>query len=331
MDLTTTYLGRTLPHPFMPGASPLADEIDTVRRLEDAGAAAIVLRSLFEEQITREQMAAVFQQEVHGESFAEAMSFFPNPDAFVLGPEEYLRHLSRVKESVGIPVFASLNGTTAGGWLDYARQMEQAGADALELNVFHIPTELEIPGATLEHETLAMVREVKKGLRIPVAVKLSPFFTAFAHFARELDLAGADGLVLFNRFYEPDINVVDLEVRRELHLSSPSELSLRLRWLAILSGRVKASLAVTGGVHTALDAVKSIMAGAHAVQMVSALIQNGPGHLRQVMDDLATWMEENEWSSLSEMRGNMSLLRVPDPKMYERANYMWMLQGWESP
>jgi dihydroorotate dehydrogenase (fumarate) len=329
MDLTTTYLGRTLPHPFMPGASPLADDLDTVRRLEDAGAAAIVLRSLFEEQITREQMAAVFQQEAHGESFAEAMSFFPNPDSFVLGPEEYLRHLHRVKESVGVPVFASLNGTTAGGWLEYAKQMEQAGADALELNIFHIPTELEIPGAALERETLTMVREVKQGLRIPVAVKLSPFFTAFAHFARELDLVGADGLILFNRFYEPDINVVDLEVRRELHLSSPSELSLRLRWLAILSGRLKASLAVTGGVHTALDAVKSIMAGAHVVQMVSALIQYGPGQLRKTLDDLAAWMEENEWESLSDMRGNMGLLRVPDPKMYERANYMWMLQGWD--
>jgi dihydroorotate dehydrogenase (fumarate) len=328
MDLTTTYLGRTLPHPFMPGASPLADELDTVRRLEDAGAAAIVLRSLFEEQITREQMAAVLHQEAHDESFAEAMSFFPNPDAFVLGPEEYLKHLQRVKETVGLPVFASLNGTTSGGWLEYARLMEQAGADGLELNVFHVPTDLEIPGTTLERETLAMVREVKQGLRIPVAVKLSPFFTAFAHFAHELDEAGADGLILFNRFYEPDINTVDLEVRRELHLSDSTELGLRLRWLAILSGRIKASLAVTGGVHTPLDAVKSIMAGAHAVQMVSALIVNGPIRLQEIVDGVATWMEENEWSSLSEMRGNMSLQRVPDPRMYERANYMWMLQGW---
>ena len=329
MDLTTTYLGRTLPHPFMPGASPLADDLDTVRRLEDAGAAAIVLRSLFEEQITREQIAAFVHQEQHGESFAEAMSFFPNPDSFVLGPEEYLKHLRRVKESVGLPVFASLNGTTTGGWLEYARLMEEAGADALELNVFHIPTDLEIPGATLERETVAMVREVKQGLRIPVAVKLSPFFTCFAHFARELDQAGADGLLLFNRFYEPDINTVDLEVTRELHLSDSTELPLRLRWLAILSGRIRPSLAVTGGVHTPLDAVKAIMAGAHAIQLVSALLVNGPVRLQEILDGVAAWMEENEWGSISEMCGNMSLHRVPDPRMYERATYMWMLQGWD--
>lgn len=329
MDLTTTYLGRTLPHPVMPGASPLADDIDSARRLEDAGAAALVLRSLFEEQIAREQMAAFVHQEQHGESFGEAMSFFPDPESFVLGPEEYLRHLRRVKEAVGIPVFASLNGTTSGGWLEYARSMEQAGADALEMNIFHIPTNLEIPGATLERETLAMVREVKQGLGIPVAVKLAPFFTAFAHFARQLDEAGADGLVLFNRFYEPDINAVDLEVTRELHLSDSSELPLRLRWLAILSGRIKASLAVTGGVHTPLDVVKSIMAGAHAVQMVSELLMKGPHRLQEILDGVAEWMEEHEWNSIAEMRGNMSLLRVPDPSMYERANYMWMLQGWD--
>jgi len=329
MDLTTPYLGRTLPNPFLPGASPLSDEIDTIRRLEDAGAGAIVLRSLFEEQITREGLATIAHLERHGESFAEATSFFPNPDSFILGPEEYLGHLRKVKESVGIPVFASLNGTTAGGWLEYARLMEQAGADALELNVYHVATNPGLSGTALEQEILAMVRQVKQDLSIAVAVKLSPFFTSFAHFAKSLDEAGADGLVLFNRFYEPDLDVQELEVTRALHLSDSSELLLRLRWMAILSGRVKASLAVTGGVHTALDAVKSIMAGAHVVQMVSALILNGPSHLRKVLDDLAAWMEENEWSSLAEMRGNMSLLRVPDPKVYERGNYMLMLQGRE--
>ena len=328
MDLTTTYLGRTLPHPFMPGASPLSDDLDMIRRLEDAGAAAIVLRSLFEEQITRDQMSVLFHQETHDESFAEATSFFPSPDDFVLGPEEYLRHLSHVKRSVGIPVIASLNGTSAGGWLEYAGLMEQAGADALEMNIFHLPTDPEIPAGAIEREIVAMVTEVKKGLRIPVAVKLSPFFTAFAHFAGELDKAGADGLILFNRFYEPDIQIEELEVMRELHLSTSSELPLRLRWLALLSDRVKASLAVTGGVHSARDAVKSIMAGAHAVQMVSALIQNGPSHLRDVLDGVQAWMEENEWSSLAEMRGNMGWLRVPDPKRYERANYLAILQGW---
>ena len=330
MDLTTRYLGLTLPHPLMPGASPLADELDGVRRLEDAGAAAIVLRSLFEEQITREQLACFVHQDRHGESFAEAMSYFPSPEAFVLGPEEYLDHLRRVREAVSLPVIASLNGTTPGGWLDCARLMEQAGADALELNVYHVATDPELSGAAVERQTIEMVREVKRGLRIPVAVKLSPFFASFAHLARELDAAGADGLVLFNRFYQPDIDVQELSVSPILHLSDPSELLLRLRWIAVLAGRVQASLAATGGVHSGLDVVKATMAGAHAVQMVSALLARGPEHLASVRQELVRWMEENEWGSLAEMRGNMSLLRVPDPQVYERANYMLMLQSWRS-
>jgi dihydroorotate dehydrogenase (fumarate) len=330
MDLTTTYLGLTLPHPLIPGASPLADDLDTVKRLEDAGAAAIVLRSLFEEQITREQIAEFIHQDPHGESFAEAMSYFPSPEAFVLGPDEYLGHLGRVKAAVGVPVIASLNGTTPGGWLRYARLMQQAGADALELNVYHIATDPETSGAEIESQTVEMVREVKRGLAIPLAVKLSPFFASFAHVARGLDAAGADGLVLFNRFYQPDIDVRELTVSHTLHLSDSSELRLRLRWMAILAGRLRASLAVTGGVHTAEDVVKSVMAGAHAVQMVSAILRRGPEHLRTVRSDLVAWMEENEWGSLAEMRGNMSLQRVPDPKVYERANYMLMLQGWDS-
>jgi dihydroorotate dehydrogenase (fumarate) len=330
MDLTTTYLGLTLPHPLIPGASPLADDLDTVKRLEDAGAAAIVLRSLFEEQITREQIAEFIHQDPHGESFAEAMSYFPSPEAFVLGPDEYLGHLGRVKAAVGVPVIGSLNGTTPGGWLQYARLMQQAGADALELNVYHIATDPETSGAEIESQTVEMVREVKRGLAIPLAVKLSPFFASFAHVARGLDAAGADGLVLFNRFYQPDIDVRELTVSHTLHLSDSSELRLRLRWMAILAGRLRASLAVTGGVHTAEDVVKSVMAGAHAVQMVSAILRRGPEHLRTVRSDLVAWMEENEWGSLAEMRGNMSLQRVPDPKVYERANYMLMLQGWDS-
>ena len=329
MDLTTSYLGLTLPHPLVPGASPLADDLDMVRRLEDAGAAAIVLRSLFEEQITREQISAFIHLDRHGESFAEAMSYFPSPEAFALGPEEYLDHLRRVKAAVGVPVIASLNGTTPGGWLEHARLMELAGADALELNVYHVATDPEVSGAEIERQTVEMVREVKRGLGIPVAVKLSPFFASFAHLARALDAAGADGLVLFNRFYQPDIDVKELTVTRTLNLSDSSELLLRLRWMAILSGRVRASLAVTGGVHTALDVVKSVMAGAHVAQMVSALLERGPEQLRTVLQDVQAWMEKNEWDSLAEMRGNMSLLRVPDPKVYERANYMLMLQGWE--
>jgi dihydroorotate dehydrogenase (fumarate) len=247
----------------------------------------------------------------------------------VLGPDEYLNHVQRVKQAVRIPVIGSLNGMTPGGWLSYARLIEQAGADALELNVYHAPTDFETSGSEVERQTVEMVRQVKHGLKIPLAVKLSPYFTAFAHFARRLDGAGADGLVLFNRYYDPDIDVQELNVVRTLQLSDSFELPLRLRGIAALAGRIKASLAVTGGVHTALDVVKSTMAGAHITQMVSALLKNGPGHLRKVRADLEGWMEENEWSSLNAMRGNMSQERIPNPQIYERANYMLMLQTWE--
>lgn len=329
MDLSTTYLGLSLPHPLVAGASPLSDEIDTVRQLEDAGVAAIVLRSLFEEQVVREQMADLLYQNGNAESFAEATSYFPSPELFVLGPDEYLNHLRRVKEAVRIPVIASLNGCTPGGWLSYGQLMEQGGADALELNVYHAALDPEKSGADIERETTVMVREVKRSVKIPVAVKLSPFFTSFAHFGLQLDREGADGLVLFNRFYEADIDVVDLHVTRALHLSDSSELLLRLRGIAALAPRVKGSLAVTGGVHTALDVVKSTMAGAHVTQMVSALLKHGPGYLRKVRAGLEQWMEENEWSSLKEMRGNMGVDKVPNPEAYERANYMMMLQSWE--
>jgi dihydroorotate dehydrogenase (fumarate) len=329
MDLSTTYLGMSLPHPMVAGASPLSDEMDTVRRLEDAGSAAIILRSLFEEQIVREQMAEMRYQDGAAESFAEAASYFPSPELFVLGPDEYLNHLRRVKEAVRIPVIASLNGSTPGGWLSYGRLMEQGGADALELNVYHAALDPEKSGVEIERETVVMVREVKRTVKIPVAVKLSPFFTSFAHLALQLDREGADGLVLFNRFYESDIDVRELEVTRTLHLSDSSELLLRLRGIAALAPRVKGSLAVTGGVHTALDVVKSTMAGAHVTQMVSALLKNGPGYLREVRRDLEEWMEENEWPSLTEMRGNMGVDKVPNPKAYERANYMMLLQSWE--
>ena len=329
MDLSTNYLGVRLPHPLVPGASPLSDDLDTVKQLEDEGASAIVLRSLFEEQINREQQATHDHWGSHDNAFAEAVTFFPSSDSFVLGPDEYLNHVQRVKQAVRIPVIGSLNGMTPGGWLSYARLIEQAGADALELNVYHAPTDFETSGGEVERQIVDMVRQVKQGLKIPVAVKLSPFFTAFAHFARQLDGVGADGLVLFNRYYDPDIDVQELNVLRTLQLSDSSELPLRLRGIAALAGRVKASLAVTGGVHTALDVVKSTMAGAHITQMVSALLQNGPGHLRKVRADLEAWMEENEWSSLNEMRGNMSQERIPNPQIYERANYMLMLQSWE--
>lgn len=328
MDLTTTYLGLTLPHPLVAGASPLADDLDGVRRLEDCGASAIVLRSLFEEQIRREQVTEYFNLDSHDESSAEAGSYFPSPHAFALGPYQYLEHLRRVKEAVSVPVIASLNGSTPGGWIEYARLMAEAGADAVELNLYRISTDPETKSDWIEHQAIETVRNVKKAVTIPIAVKLSPFYTAFAHLAREIDRAGADGLVLFNRFYQPDIDPAELVATRTLHLSDSSELLLRLHWLAILSGRVRASLAATGGVHTALDVVKATMAGAHVTQMVSALLKHGPAHLRTVLDGLVAWLHEHEWDSLSLMRGNMNLTRVPDPDAYERANYMLMLQGW---
>jgi dihydroorotate dehydrogenase (fumarate) len=328
MDLSTRYLGFHLKSPFVPGASPLVDEIDTVRRLEDAGAAAIVMHSLFEEQITTEQMATFKATETHADSFAEARSFLPSPDQFHLGPEEYLEHLRKVKAAVSVPVIASLNGTTLGGWLEYALLMEKAGADALELNVYSLATDPESSGKALEDRTLEMVRVVKEKLKIPVAVKLSPFYSSLAHFASELDAAGADGLVVFNRFYQPDVDIESLDVSRSLHLSHSNELPLRLRWLAILSPRVKASLAVTGGVHTAVDAIKAIMTGAHVVQTVSALLQRGPQYLKSLVDETKAWLEQHEYESIEQMRGSMNLASCPDAGAFERANYMLMLQSW---
>lgn len=329
MDLSTTYLGFELPHPFMPGASPLVDDMDTVRRLEDAGAAAIVMHSLFEEQIVGEQVATHAYLQQPAESFAEALSYLPEPDDFALGPEEYLAQLQRIRAAVGIPVIASLNGTTLGGWLEYAGLMEQAGASALELNLYQLATDLNESSQALEQRSLEMVRAVSEAVRIPVAVKLSPYYTALAHLARQLDDAGAGALVLFNRFYQPDIDVEELAVDRSLRLSDSSELPLRLRWLAILSGRVKASLAVTGGVHTGVDAVKAIMAGAHAVQLVSALLKNGPEYLAVLRRETESWLEEHEYASLRQMQGSMNLSRSPNPKAFERANYIYILQSWE--
>jgi dihydroorotate dehydrogenase (fumarate) len=326
VNLSTTYLGIRLPHPLMVGSGPLTDDLDTVKKLEDEGASALVLRALYEEEITGEQMAAFFATESHEESFAEATSYAPEPES-ALGPEEYLEHLRRVKAAVGIPVVASLNGTTPGGWISYASLMEQAGADALELDLYHAASDPTTSGAEVERQMLATVREVKRGIRIPVAVKLAPLFTAFGHFARELDQSGVDGLVLFTRFHNVDIDVVELEVVRSFPLSDSSDLALRLRGVAALAGRVKASLAISGGVHTGLDVVKATMAGAHATQMVSALLRNGPRHLGVVRADLEAWMEENEWSSLEEMRGNMGFSRIPDPAAYERANFRMMRNG----
>lgn len=327
-DLATTYLGLPLAHPLVVGASPLVDDLDTVRRLEDSRAAAIVMHSLFEEQLAAEQLATAAAFELSAESFAEARSFLPERDDFALGPEEYLDQLRRIKEAVRIPVIASLNGVTPGGWLSHARELEQAGADAIELNVYRLAADPFETGTEIETRIVQMAAAIKADVSIPVAVKLSPFHTALAHFAYQLESAGVDGLVLFNRFYQPDLDIETLEVERRLHLSTSEELPLRLRWLAILSGSLRLSLTASGGVHTSRDAVKAIMAGAHTVQMVSALLKHGPDYLRLVYDELAGWMDEHGYASVREMRGTMNLAKCPDPSAYERANYVRMLQGW---
>lgn len=328
MDLSTKYLGLDLPHPFMPGASPMVEDMDTVRRLEDGGAAAIVMNSLFEEQIVHEQVATAASLDGPADSFAEALSYFPEPDSFVLGPDEYLEQLRRIREAVSVPVIGSLNGTTKGRWLDYAEQIEQAGAHALELNVYQLATDPEESGADLERRTIEVVAEVRQRIGIPIAVKLSPFYSALANFAKQLVAAGADGLVIFNRFYQADIDVDELEVERTLHLSDSSELLLRLRWLAVLSASVETSLAVTGGVHSGLDGVKAVMTGAHAVQLVSALFRRGPEYLAGIRQRVEEWLIEHEYESLDQMRGSMNLARSPNPAAFERANYMHILQGW---
>ncbi len=329
MDLSTRYLGFNLPHPFMPGASPLADNLDSIRRLEDAGASAIVMRSLFEEQLIAEGLATHSSMDGPAESFAEALSYLPTPDEFVLGPDEYLEHLRKVKQAVRIPVIASLNGATLGGWMDYAKQIQQAGADALELNIYFVATDMNEPGEEVVKRTVDMVAAIKKTVTIPVAVKLSPFYSSLANVARQLDAVKVDGMVLFNRFYQPDIDVENLEVQECLTLSHSGALLMRLRWLAILSGRVKADLAVTGGVHTCLDAIKSIMCGASAVQMVSAILANGISHLTRIREEVSQWLDEHEYDSLKQMQGSMSLLKCPNPKAFERANYMHILQSWQ--
>lgn len=329
MNLATEYLGFALPHPFMVGASPMVDDLSMVRRLEDAGAAAIVMRSLYEEQLTGEQMATMHFLESPANSFAEAATYLPQPRDFALGPDEYLNQLRKVREAVSIPVIGSLNGVTPGGWLSCARLIEEAGAHAVELNLYGLPTDPAEDAWTIERQGVELVREVVEKVRIPVAVKLSPFYSAFANFARQLDAAGARGLVLFNRFFQADIDPENLDVQHQLHLSESSELTLRLRWLAIVSGRVRASLAVTGGVHDSLDAVKAVMAGAHAVQMVSALLRHGPERLRAVREGFARWLEEHEYESVAQMRGNMSLLRCPDPRTFERLHYIQTLQSWQ--
>jgi dihydroorotate dehydrogenase (fumarate) len=330
VDLTTRYMGFELAHPFMAGASPLVDDLDGVRRLEDAGASAIIMRSLFEEQIEREQARTLHDLEANVDAFAEATSFLPAPTDFRLGPHEYLEHVARIKAAVAVPVIASLNGVKASGWLKYAKLIEQAGADALELNTYYLATDPFESGATVDARMTDMVREIRAQVNLPVAVKLSPFHSSFAHLAVQLEEAGAQSLVLFNRFYQPDIDLEALEVVPTLRLSDRTELLLRLRWLAILSGRTGLGLACSGGVHTESDALRALAAGAHTVQMVSALLKHGPEQLTKVHDGVLQWLDEHEYVSLAQLRGSMNMTRCPDPAAFERGNYMRILQSWSA-
>jgi dihydroorotate dehydrogenase (fumarate) len=327
MDLSTTYMGMTLANPLVASASPLSEEIDNIKRLEDAGAAAVVLYSLFEEQLSREQMALYHHLSQGTESFAEAVTYFPEPPEFHVGPEKYLEHIRRAKQAVKIPVIASLNGCTNGGWTEFARLMQQAGADAIELNIYTLPTDLERTGAEVEQDCLDTVRAVKSSVGIPVAVKLSPFYSSMANMARRLDDAGADGLVLFNRFYQPDIDLETLDVHPNVLLSQPQALRLPLRWIAILHGRVRASLAATSGVHNAGDSLKLLMAGANATMMCSVLLKRGIGHLSLVLEEMRHWLKEHEYSSVRQLQGSMSHLHTQDPSSYERVQYMRALHS----
>jgi dihydroorotate dehydrogenase (fumarate) len=329
-DLSTAYLGLRLPHPFIVGASPLVDHLDNVRRLEDAGSAAIVMHSLFEEQITAARTGRIHHLDPFDQQFATVLSYFPEPERYALGPDEYLEQLRRIKSAVNVPVIASLNGSSAETWLTFAQQMAQAGADALELNVYEVVTDPKQPSAQVERNVVKIAHELKRVVKIPIAVKLSPYFTAFAHLAQELDQAGADGLIMFNRFYQPDFDIRSLTVAPHIVLSDSSELLLRLRWLAILHGHVRASLGVCGGVCHPNDGIKAILAGAHAVQLVSAILRHGPAYLGVMREGLSKWMEAHTFTRLDDVRGRLSLANSPDPSAFERANYLRTLSSWNA-
>jgi len=328
IDLTTKYLGLTLKNPLVASASPLSDSLDKILLLEDRGIGAVVLPSLFEEQLTLEGETLDDDLSRGAESFAESLNYFPDLTTYNLGPDGYLELIRSAKARVTIPVIGSLNGVSAGGWIRYAREMEQAGADAVELNLYSIATDPEITAANVERAYLELVREVKQSVRIPVAVKLSPFFSAPANMAKRLDNSGADALVLFNRFYQPDLDLEQLEVVPSLTLSSPSELLLRLHWTAIIFGHIEADLAITGGVHSGLDVLKAMMAGARVTMMTSALLRNGLDHIGVVLRDLTHWMEEHEYQSIRQMCGSMSQRNVPNPTAFQRANYVRVLSSY---
>ena len=330
IDLTTTYLGMPLKNPLIVSASPLSKKLDLVRRMEEAGAAAVVLYSLFEEQITHESHELDHFLSRGTDTYGEALSYFPDLDHYNLEPDTYVEHLHRVKQAVEIPVIGSLNGISSGGWVEYARKIEQAGADALELNIYYLPTDRDVGSGELEENYLALVRAVRARVRIPIALKLSPFFTSLPYMAGRFVEAGADGLVLFNRFYQPDFDLETLEVVPSLTLSDSHDLRLPLRWIAILYGRVAADLALTSGVHTERDVLKAMMAGANVAMLASELIANGVGRLSEILADLRAWMEEYAYESITQMRGSMSQRAVAEPAAFERANYMRALNTFDN-
>lgn len=327
MDLSTEYLGLKLKSPLVPSASPLSRNLDGIRRLEDAGAAAVVMFSLFEEQITMESHQLDHYLTYGAESYPEALSYFPDMEQYNIGPEEYLELIRRARESVDIPIIASLNGVSSGGWIRYARLMEQAGAHALELNIYFIPTNPHLSGAQVEEMYLEVLRDVRASVSIPIAVKIGPYFSSLAHMARHLAEQGADGLVLFNRFYQPDFDLENLEVVPHLVLSTSDELRLPLRWIAILYGRISVDFAISSGVHTHLDVIKAMMAGANIAQMASELLHNGLRRIGEIEHAMTRWMEEYEYESVAQMRGSMSQRNVAEPAAFERANYMKVLDS----
>lgn len=328
MDLTTTYLGLKLNNPLVLSASPLSEKIDNVKKAEDAGASAIVLHSLFEEQIKQDSDELDFHMTHGTESFAEALSYFPQASEYRLGPEDYLEHIAKAKAAVKVPIIASLNGSSVGGWTEYARKIQQAGADALELNIYYIPTSLDLSASQVEQTYLDILKAVKAVVSIPVAVKLSPFFSSMGNMARRLDEAGANGLVLFNRFYQPDINLESLEIEHNILLSTAQARRLPLRWVAILYGRIKADMAATSGIHNAYDVLKMLMAGANVTMLCSVLYKQGIDYMKVIQREMKAWMEEHEYESVRQLQGSLSQKNCPDPSAFERAQYMRILSTW---
>jgi len=322
MDLSTRYLGLNLRSPLVPSASPLSDEVDGIKRMEDSGAAAVVLHSLFEEQLTLEQESLQHHLTFGTDSFPEALTFFPMPQEFRSGPDEYLNHIRKAKESVHIPIIASLNGSSIGGWIEHAKKIQQAGADALELNVYFIPTDMDRDCSEIEQIYLDIVKAVKAAVSIPIALKMSPFFSNLANVAKRLDDTGVNGLVLFNRFYQPDVDLETMEVRPNINLSTPQALRLPMRWIAILYGKIKADMAATSGIHTAEDVIKMLAVGADVTMLCSVLLQKGIGQIRNIETEVCEWMEEHDYQDLRQLQGSMSQKYCSDPAAFERAQYM---------